>query len=211
MSTGGLWPGRRSCAAGRGRTTPAAVRGGNTAHRDFAVRPRTARVPTRSLLNSIERPTLTGEGADGLASHWSRRSPTQLSARRSTCRLLDRKPHQRSGPAPQDNLARRGPSLDHAAGPRSAGMLLTVWALHQSPGTRARHQAQSVRGLLGGPGFDGAGQGAKEESTAAATWSLVVGNTGTGLSSGPTRSSISVQPRMTPSAPAATSRPTTSR
>lgn len=51
---------------------------------------------------------------------------------------------------------------------------------------------------------------ASAASTAACACSLVVGNTGTGLSPGPISSSISVQPRTTPSAPAATSSPMTS-
>jgi len=47
--------------------------------------------------------------------------------------------------------------------------------------------------------------------TAASTCSRVVGYTGTGLSAAPTSSSISVHPRMTPSAPAATNRSITRR
>ena len=47
--------------------------------------------------------------------------------------------------------------------------------------------------------------------TAASTCNRVVGKIGTGLSCGRTRSSISVQPRMMPSAPSATNREITSR
>lgn len=52
---------------------------------------------------------------------------------------------------------------------------------------------------------------ASEAFTAASTCKRVVGNTATGLSAAEISSSISVQPSTTPSAPAATKRPMTSR
>ena len=54
------------------------------------------------------------------------------------------------------------------------------------------------------------GPGASACSMAASTCSRVVANTGIGLSCGRMRSSISVQPRITPSAPACSSRSMTS-
>ena len=48
------------------------------------------------------------------------------------------------------------------------------------------------------------------KSTAACACRAVVANTGTSTSPGPSSSSISVHPRITPRAPCATSRPTTS-
>lgn len=49
---------------------------------------------------------------------------------------------------------------------------------------------------------DGGARGASERVTAASACRRVVGKTGTGLSSAAISSSISVQPRITPSAPA---------
>lgn len=48
-------------------------------------------------------------------------------------------------------------------------------------------------------------------STAASAWIAVVSNSGTGLSSGQTKSMISVQPKMTASAPRFTRRAITPR
>jgi RNA polymerase sigma-70 factor (TIGR02960 family) len=99
-----------------------------------------------------------------------------------------------------------------AAAARAAGLLVLTLAGGRIRGL-TRFLDPDVFGSFGLAAHlpDHLAQGARAASTAASTCSRVVGNTGTGLSSGPTSISISVQPSTIPCAPAVTSRPMTSR
>ena len=119
----------------------------------------------------------------------------------------ERQHHRRAadGGVPQRNTARtcRSPARSKAS-------------RHRSRTARSAACSASARSTIGGTRCcqarrraDAAGSSAR--STAASAWIAVVSNSGTALSSGRTSSMISVQPRMTASAPRATRRAITSR
>ncbi len=133
------------------------------------------------------------EGESGLVAPFRRARFVPLGA--VTCHNSLVRAGMEEGPAPQYLAGFR----TLAYGLLSASQADSAGSIPVSPSTRTlRHRPQSPAS-------------SPAAASAASTCSAVVGNTGTGESSSETRSSISVQPSTTPSAPRATSRSMTSR